>query len=49
TPDVASRLIDAVADALRRRGLKVETGRFGAMMRVTLTNEGPFTIWLDTG
>jgi D-tyrosyl-tRNA(Tyr) deacylase len=49
TPDVASRLIDAMSDALRRRGLHVETGRFGAMMRVTLTNEGPFTIWLDTG
>jgi D-aminoacyl-tRNA deacylase len=26
----------------------VETGSFGAEMAVTLTNDGPFTIWLDT-
>ena len=26
----------------------VETGRFGAMMEVSLVNDGPFTIWLDT-
>ncbi|MBR2522745.1 MAG: D-aminoacyl-tRNA deacylase, partial [Coriobacteriales bacterium] len=27
---------------------KVETGAFGADMLVTLENDGPFTIWLDT-
>ena len=47
-PDLASRLVDAVAEALRRRGLPVETGRFGAAMQVSLTNDGPFTIYLDT-
>jgi D-tyrosyl-tRNA(Tyr) deacylase len=26
----------------------VQTGRFGAEMRVALVNEGPVTIWLDT-
>ena len=26
----------------------VETGRFGAMMQISLVNDGPFTIWLDT-
>jgi D-tyrosyl-tRNA(Tyr) deacylase len=26
----------------------VEEGRFGAHMQVSLTNDGPFTIWLDT-
>ena len=26
----------------------VQTGQFGASMKVSLTNEGPFTIWLDT-
>jgi len=26
----------------------VETGRFGAYMDVSLTNDGPFTLWLDT-
>ena len=25
-----------------------ETGRFGAMMQISLVNDGPFTIWLDT-
>lgn len=33
---------------LRASGLAVETGRFGAEMEVDLTNDGPFTIWLDT-
>ena len=47
-PDLASRLVDAVAEALRRRSLPVETGRFGAAMQVSLTNDGPFTIYLDT-
>ena len=28
--------------------LVVETGRFGAYMDVSLTNDGPFTLWLDT-
>jgi D-tyrosyl-tRNA(Tyr) deacylase len=32
----------------RRAGTQVETGRFGAEMAVTLTNDGPVTIWLDT-
>ena len=26
----------------------VETGVFGAMMEVSLVNDGPFTVWLDT-
>ena len=37
-----------VAAELRSLGLPVETGRFGAEMRVSLVNEGPVTIWLDT-
>ena len=41
-------LIDALVDGLRGRGLHVETGRFGAMMRVESVNDGPFTILLDT-
>jgi D-tyrosyl-tRNA(Tyr) deacylase len=47
-PDLASRLVDAVAQALRRRNLEVATGRFGALMQVHLTNHGPFTIYLET-
>lgn len=46
-PDEAKGLIDYVGQALRRRGLHVEQGTFGAHMQVSLTNDGPFTIWLD--
>ena len=38
----------SLKEALRKRGLEVETGRFGAHMRVALVNDGPFTIWLDS-
>jgi D-tyrosyl-tRNA(Tyr) deacylase len=46
-PDEANALVDAFGEALRRRGLKVEQGRFGAYMQVGLVNDGPFTIWLE--
>jgi D-tyrosyl-tRNA(Tyr) deacylase len=46
-PDQANRLVDEVGAALRRRGLKVEQGEFGAHMQVSLVNDGPFTIWLE--
>lgn len=45
--EVAEPLVAAVVDALRARGLEVETGRFGAMMQVELVNDGPFTILLE--
>jgi D-tyrosyl-tRNA(Tyr) deacylase len=45
---VAEPVIDALVEALRGRGLDVATGRFGAMMAVTLTNDGPFTLVIDT-
>jgi D-tyrosyl-tRNA(Tyr) deacylase len=47
-PDQAERLYERVATALRDQGVDVATGRFGAEMAVQLTNDGPFTIWLDT-
>jgi D-aminoacyl-tRNA deacylase len=46
--DQAERLYERVALALRALGVEVATGRFGAEMAVQLTNDGPFTIWLDT-
>jgi D-tyrosyl-tRNA(Tyr) deacylase len=49
SPDAATTLVDAFAEALRKRGLRVEQGEFGASMQVALVNDGPFTIWLDTG
>lgn len=47
-PEVANTLVDYFGEALRRRELRVETGRFGAHMQVSLVNDGPFTIWLET-
>ena len=47
-PDSAAALVDAYAAAIRAEGVPVETGTFGAMMRVSLVNEGPVTIILDT-
>ncbi|MEF9604316.1 D-aminoacyl-tRNA deacylase [Paracoccus sp. PXZ] len=36
------------AEALRGLGLPVETGSFGADMKVSLVNDGPVTIWMDS-
>ena len=47
-PEQAERLYERVAAALRALGVDVATGRFGEEMAVQLTNDGPFTIWLDT-
>lgn len=47
-PPDGERLCDTFAAALRDLGPRVATGRFGADMQVTLTNDGPVTIWLDT-
>ncbi|MFC9296665.1 D-aminoacyl-tRNA deacylase [Streptomyces sp. NPDC057011] len=44
---VAEPLVDEVVAQLRALGATVETGRFGADMRVSLTNNGPFTIVVD--
>lgn len=45
---VAEPLVDQVVAALRDLGARVQTGRFGADMAVRLTNDGPFTILLET-
>jgi len=44
---VAEPLVDAVAEGLRRRGLEVATGVFGANMQVSLVNDGPVTLVLE--
>jgi D-tyrosyl-tRNA(Tyr) deacylase len=44
---VAEPLVEEVVAALRRLGARVETGRFGADMKVSLTNDGPVTLILD--
>ncbi|WP_068983735.1 MULTISPECIES: D-aminoacyl-tRNA deacylase [Lysinibacillus] len=47
-PEIAEPLWEAFNNALREAGLRVETGIFGAMMDVALTNDGPITILLDS-
>jgi D-aminoacyl-tRNA deacylase len=44
---VAGPLVDAVISALRELGARVETGIFGADMKVSLVNDGPVTIIMD--
>jgi len=47
-PESATALYDRFNEMLREAGLQVETGVFGAMMDVSLTNDGPVTLILDT-
>lgn len=47
-PELARSLYERYVDLLRRDGLGVATGEFGASMRVELVNEGPVTILLDS-
>ena len=47
-PEVAIPLYERFVDRLRLTGLTVLTGRFGADMQVSLVNDGPVTILLDT-
>lgn len=44
---VAEPMVEAVAEALRGFGAHVATGRFGADMQVTFTNDGPMTVILE--
>ena len=47
-PQMAQRLYEDFVAGVRRRGIAVETGRFGDHMAVELTNDGPVTIWIDS-
>ena len=48
-PEQAILLYEAFCDALARELARpVQTGRFGADMKITLTNDGPVTVWLDS-
>jgi D-aminoacyl-tRNA deacylase len=48
-PEEATRLFDHFCERLRAAGIdSVETGRFGAMMDVSLVNDGPVTIVLES-
>jgi D-tyrosyl-tRNA(Tyr) deacylase len=47
--EVAEPLVDAVVAELRALGAKVETGVFGADMKVALVNDGPITLIVEIG
>jgi D-tyrosyl-tRNA(Tyr) deacylase len=47
-PDKASAYFDQLVAACRQEHAQVEAGVFGANMKVSLTNDGPVTFWLDT-
>lgn len=48
SPDLANHLYEYFAQLVRNDDIELKTGWFGAMMEVSLTNSGPFTIWLDS-
>ena len=47
-PSRAEELYDYIVDELKKQNAVVETGEFGADMKVSLINDGPFTIILDS-
>ena len=47
-PEIAEPLVESLVAELRSTGLHVEIGKFGAEMAVSLVNDGPVTILLDT-
>ncbi|WP_110111452.1 D-aminoacyl-tRNA deacylase [Bacillus sp. CGMCC 1.16541] len=47
-PDYANGIYDYFNEELSRKGLKVETGSFGAMMDVSFTNDGPVTLIVES-
>jgi D-tyrosyl-tRNA(Tyr) deacylase len=47
-PEQAAPLVAQVASALERQGVAVATGQFGASMQVSLVNDGPVTIVIDS-
>lgn len=48
TPEQARAMCDLFVQRLRDTGLTVQTGEFGAMMEVSLVNDGPVTISIDS-
>lgn len=47
-PEMAERVYEECVAILREKGFHVETGRFRTMMEISLVNDGPVTIWLDS-
>lgn len=48
-PEIAIPLYEAFIESLAKETeIKIRTGEFGAMMQVSLVNDGPVTIWIDS-
>lgn len=47
-PEKAEQMYEQFVDYVAGQGVEVATGRFRADMQVTLTNDGPVTLWIDT-
>ncbi|MDO4937094.1 MAG: D-aminoacyl-tRNA deacylase [Sutterellaceae bacterium] len=47
SPEDGLARFNEFVEACRESGLKVQTGEFGAHMKVSLTNDGPVTFWLE--
>jgi D-tyrosyl-tRNA(Tyr) deacylase len=47
-PEKATELYQTFVDGIRDHGIRVQTGRFGAMMAVALINDGPVTIIIES-
>ena len=47
-PELANRLYEYIITECRKQITNVQTGIFGADMKISLTNDGPFTIILDS-
>ncbi|NEU31566.1 D-tyrosyl-tRNA(Tyr) deacylase [bacterium LRH843] len=47
-PDLAEELYNQFNETLKKKGFDVRTGKFGEMMDVTLVNDGPVTLILDS-
>lgn len=47
SPEIAENLYNCFVEKLRTSGLRVETGKFGAMMQVSIENDGPVSLILE--
>lgn len=47
-PEMAKKMYEYIVAETEKYGFPVETGRFGADMKVSLTNDGPFTVLIES-
>lgn len=48
SPEIANQMYEYMIEYCKQEGYSVETGSFGADMEVSLVNDGPFTVMLDS-